>query len=686
MTACRRKDKLLSISFSALLQILLMMCVFCLVNDAYARDEASPTLPPIDGHLSILEGNMEPLAFSDMLMPENQARFRLVEGRGINRGYTTKPLWLKLDLPAVTDGRAILSFSPNFLDFVDVYVQPPGQGGGANTFEHYAFGDHRPLPVDGISSVAPSVRLDFKAGQSTLVYVHILNTNSFTQVNMRLDPVESLSLRQVAGGLVFGLWFGAMAALMLTQLVFYHFDPKARYLLLALSTLGVMLVYVANLGLSRVFLFPNNGPGNDVFLGVTAWGGFSASAMVYASILSLRSRARMLYPVYVLFTLIGLVGMGFALAGKNILFGPFGTVAGVLGALLTMIIGIRQMNVDGQASRLAAVAFTLVGLGASISMLQRFSMTRLPDWVFYAYGLSALIQTLLLTGAKAIRLRNAESLNKSLQMKALHQAQASEKAAVKLVEERTRELVVARQVAEDALKAETDSQLRQVRFLEVVSHQYRTPLASIRSNIDGIALSLGDGDGANKNRAERIRRAVTRLVEVLEINVARSRLQGPSFRPQMEQKRAGEIVEAALQRAHDLLNAPDIDRNVEPAAAETYLYVDADMLELAIVNLLENAVKYSANNGAGSINLSLVKRSDDIEISVEDHGVGIPAADLPHVFDNSIRGANVGHVEGSGLGLFLVAKVVDAHQGRVEVSSHEGQGTVIRIILPTLRV
>lgn len=686
MTACRRKDKLLSISFSELLQILLMMCVFCLVNDASASDEASPTLPPIDGHLSILEGNTEPLAFSDMLMPENQARFRSIEGRGINRGYTTKPLWLKLDLPAVIDGSAILSFSPNFLDFVDVYVQPPGQGGGADAFEHYAFGDHRPLPVDGISAVAPSVRLDFKAGQSTLVYVHILNTNSFTQVNMRLDPVESLALRQVAGGLVFGLWFGAMAALMLTQLVFYHFDPKARYLLLALSTLGVMLVYVANLGLSRVFLFPNNGPGNDVFLGVTAWGGFSASAMAYASILSLRSRARMLYPVYVLFTLIGLVGIGFALAGKNILFGPFGTVAGVLGALLTMVIGIRQMNVDGQASRLAAVAFTLVGLGASISMLQRFSMTRLPDWVFYAYGLSALIQTLLLTGAKAIRLRNAESLNKSLQMKALHQAQASEKVAVKLVEERTRELVVARQVAEDALKAETDSQLRQVRFLEVVSHQYRTPLASIRSNIDGIALSLGDGDGANKSRAERIRRAVTRLVEVLEINVARSRLQGPSFRPQMEQRRAGEIVEAALQRAHDLLNAPDIDRNVEPAAAETYLYVDADMLELAIVNLLENAVKYSANNGAGSINLSLVKRSDDIEISVEDHGVGIPAADVPHVFDNSIRGANVGHVEGSGLGLFLVAKVVDAHQGRVEVSSHEGQGTVIRIILPTLRV
>ncbi len=80
---------------------------------------------------------------------------------------------------------------------------------------------------------------------------------------------------------------------------------------------------------------------------------------------------------------------------------------------------------------------------------------------------------------------------------------AEQHANTTMVEEKTRELAVAKKVAEDALRAELQSQEQQVRFMEVISHQYRTPLAAIRSNVDAIGVSLPDSDAANRERLER---------------------------------------------------------------------------------------------------------------------------------------------------------------------------------------
>jgi signal transduction histidine kinase len=224
--------------------------------------------------------------------------------------------------------------------------------------------------------------------------------------------------------------------------------------------------------------------------------------------------------------------------------------------------------------------------------------------------------------------------------------------------------------------------LRQVRFLEVVSHQYRASLAAIRSSIDSIGLSLAKSDKANHDRITRIRRSVAQLVEVLETNLARSRLQGPAFRVRLAPATAGSIVIAAHQRSRDLLTGPQIDLHIAPDAADIELAADADMLELAILNVLENAVKYAALKGDSLITLSLDKTTDGIAITVTDHGIGIPEHDLPHVFENSVRGSNAKGADGSGLGLFLVAKIATAHGGSAAVQSREGEGTTVRIALP----
>jgi signal transduction histidine kinase len=290
---------------------------------------------------------------------------------------------------------------------------------------------------------------------------------------------------------------------------------------------------------------------------------------------------------------------------------------------------------------------------------------------------------LLLTGALAVRLRDAEAMNKTMTAQALMAAQAAERHAKAMIEEKTSELSAAKRTAEDALRAELLSQEQQVRFMEVISHQYRTPLAVIRSNVDSIGLSLPRSDQANRDRLDRVRRGIVRLVETLEVNLARSRLQGPTFAPHLRPTSLGELVAAAAARGGDLLQGR-ILVEITPHAEAADVMADTEMLGIAIINLLENAVKYSALAGDLPVTLSCSTEEGLGIIAVIDQGMGIPADEVAGIMGRSVRGSNVHSIEGSGLGLSLVSRIAAAHGGTVEINSMSGSGTTIRLIVPLM--
>ncbi len=631
----------------------LSLLTFCILS---VNAEAASHLPSIRGNVAVLTDPSSTLTLQDVLTPARQTEFRSAPGQNINFGYITHAVWLRLTLPAPANAEGLLSLTPNFVDTIDIYVAKPGDGSSKEDFTLHQAGDHRPLPHDSFSGLDNAVRLEFAAGEKTVVYIRLLNLNSFTQMNLRLETVQGHTRSAAVIGGIYGVWFGGMSVLFVIHLVFFCFDRKRQYLLVALSTLGVMLVYAGNLGLSHVLLFRGTGWANDLFLGFNAWMGLAFSVLACSSLLDLRKKSTWLHGLYLTFAATGIVGTGFALSGGNVVFGPVGSSVSMLAAIVNLLLGLRYLNEDGAVSRLRAAAFAAVAIGVLISLGDRLGFDMLPEWSYHAYGVSGLIMTILLTGSLAAWLRKAEVLSL---------AQATE-----------------RRVAEEALQAEMQSQLRQVRFLEVVSHQYRASLAAIRSSIDSIGLSLAKSDQANYDRITRIRRSVAQLVEILETNLARSRLQGPAFRARLAPATAGSIVVAAHQRSRDLLTGPEINLHIAPDAADIKLAADADMLELAILNVLENAVKYAALKGVSPIALSLDKTADGIAITVTDHGIGIPERDLPHVFENSVRGSNAKGADGSGLGLFLVAKIATAHGGSTTVQSREGEGTTVRINLP----
>ena len=121
----------------------------------------------------------------------------------------------------------------------------------------------------------------------------------------------------------------------------------------------------------------------------------------------------------------------------------------------------------------------------------------------------------------------------------------------------------------------------------------------------------------------------------------------------------------------------------EAEGALPTLRADRDALDRVLQNLLSNAVKYSPRGG--EIRVAARAAADGlVELRVEDEGVGIPAAELPRIFDKYVRIANqeTTSVRGLGLGLSLVRALVEAHGGRIDVESEPGKGSVFRVILP----
>jgi signal transduction histidine kinase len=123
----------------------------------------------------------------------------------------------------------------------------------------------------------------------------------------------------------------------------------------------------------------------------------------------------------------------------------------------------------------------------------------------------------------------------------------------------------------------------------------------------------------------------------------------------------------------------------EAAVTELTCVCDTDRLERVIGNLLSNAIKYSPNATPIRLSLGTDKRAGGIRavLTVQDQGVGIPAEDVPHIFDRFHRAGNVvGSIPGTGIGLFAAQQIIQQHGGSISVESQEGTGTAFTVVLP----
>ncbi|HEY9233114.1 MAG TPA: HAMP domain-containing sensor histidine kinase [Blastocatellia bacterium] len=221
-------------------------------------------------------------------------------------------------------------------------------------------------------------------------------------------------------------------------------------------------------------------------------------------------------------------------------------------------------------------------------------------------------------------------------------------------------------------------------FVSNVSHELRTPLASIR--VFGEFLKLGRVKDAAKMReyGEYIETESRRLTQLINNILDFSRIESGQKRYHFYPTDLREMVADTLKVFEVRLKQDDFTIHFEAAANLPRVAIDADAMTQALVNLLDNAVKYSG--AARDITIRLARQDEWVTLAVSDRGVGIPEEDQEKVFDRFHRVSTglVHDVKGSGLGLAIVKHIVEAHGGKVTLDSRPGRGSTFTIYLPAL--
>lgn len=226
----------------------------------------------------------------------------------------------------------------------------------------------------------------------------------------------------------------------------------------------------------------------------------------------------------------------------------------------------------------------------------------------------------------------------------------------------------------------------QAEFVLGVSHELRTPLTVIRLAADNLKKGMVEGPEKAQNYGEIIGTHAAELSKMIEETLTFARAQSTTFLGKRVLVSPAEIASASVANCETALHHAGIELELHLAPDLPLVDVDLRLFGRCLENLIQNVAKYAALGRWMAIRVHTVSRPEGerVKISVEDRGPGISAVDLPHVFEPFYRGkqGEISQVPGVGLGLTLVRRVVEAHDGTVEVERATGSGAIFSIFLP----
>lgn len=242
-----------------------------------------------------------------------------------------------------------------------------------------------------------------------------------------------------------------------------------------------------------------------------------------------------------------------------------------------------------------------------------------------------------------------------------------------LVKERTKEL-------EEAIKKEKQLVELKNQFVAIASHEFRTPLSTIRFAADYLHdyLERLDKDEI-KGKLKKIEKQVMHMTALLEdvIMAGRTELNKiPVVKSSIKLKSLIDKIQEEVQYSTKNTHRIELIYACEKEIIET----DEKLLRNILINLLTNAIKFSP--GKESIGFKLVSEDNSIIIEVSDKGIGISEEDIPKLFEAFHRGSNTNNISGTGLGLSIVKKAVELLQGDITIQSGLNEGTAIKVVLP----
>ncbi|MEW6357070.1 MAG: HAMP domain-containing sensor histidine kinase [Planctomycetota bacterium] len=217
-------------------------------------------------------------------------------------------------------------------------------------------------------------------------------------------------------------------------------------------------------------------------------------------------------------------------------------------------------------------------------------------------------------------------------------------------------------------------------FAADVSHELRTPLTVMAGELE-VTLQYGKSEADYRKALESALEEIARLVKIAEDLLVLERVGADRGRIEFHEIELKKLLKKTHEDIRVLAESKDIEFKLDPLPAVTILG-DEHTLTRLLINLVDNAVKYT--HPGGTVTLSLAKNEEFALITVADTGIGIPKAEIPKIFDRFyvVDKSRSGKVAGTGLGLSMCKAIAEMHEGDIQVESYEGKGSRFTVRLP----
>ena len=641
---------------------------------------------PLAGHMSVLRDPAGEVSLGDVISGPKAGAFTPVNG-DLALGYTDDTVWVKTVL---RQGRGVdgdphlnsltLILSPIFLDTVTVYVPKVAYPRRPEDFNAFVRGDHHVSEQSGRWHLFYSVPLDLAAAAEIPIYFKLKSssTTALRGAIVTRDGLRDYAINRSA----FAVALLVMSGLAMALNLFLWWQSKRRYFFsFALLMLANALLVLGDSG----FLLLEGGEWahywTDTILGLQVqFTTFTILLFVHDQISARRYFGRLSWFLKAAIAL-NVIAFATSFSTENwypVLIRPvyLATTLAVILLFVCNIVIYRRTHKPGSLVAVLASSFQLV-----LGIVDLTAILGGPDLLGLgeaSYWLAMAPFTLLMSLSMIIRAQHLDVRRK--EAAGLRVLRRSEKRARALVEERTRELKLAKEKAEEALRAERQMQSEQFRFVDIVRHQYQTPLAVINSSAATMEKTLPRHDEGNRQRVARIMAATSDLVEVLQVSLDRSRMGNAPSKAKRSMVALRSFFATVVRRFEATRRDHALELEFHGVDANDRGFFDKGMVAIALTNLLENSSKFSSPGT--TIRLSVERKGDTLRACVTDESIGVPEGEKANVMRRYFRASNAGNVTGTGLGLHIVSHVMEAHNGHFTIENRQPHGTISCLELP----
>ncbi len=660
--------------------ILLLLFLIVFGHDHLSAFAASPPLKlddtsahDLSGHLEYYGDSSGNLTIADIRSTGGQG-FSHLEG-SLNDGYRHKAVWLRFTLlrTAKFPSVAYLRLYPPHIDHVTAYIYSALHVGQLPPYKEIKTGWHvaavdRPL-LNPDLVIPVSMPLD----RPVTVYLRIQSDGPIN-LGGAIYSFDNLESRTYLDAVTQGLFIGLILAITLFNLIFFSRIRDMLFLYFSVYSAMVGGSYLAKTGIPAILFFPRFHILGDYLECICFCGEILMLSLIIIRLFNTGNPKNQpsTIPIhrYLLFTLF--------LSGIGVLSIPFGIYREF--AFLTNLTGLILVLVVLWLSYHNNVAVTKDGvlylaIVNTINIAYLMSYLSEPGWIPLAlsednYEFGIIVNIIIAPVIIMRHLRTAEN-------KAIELYRTSEQKAVALAKEMTRALTENEISLKHALESERLIINKKSRFLSMLSHEYRTPLTIILSSLD--ILDCDPETSANVvNRIPKMRRAVDRLINVMNEALERSRLVDTHNTPEISSFKLGSLIDILLSDFFALFPHRTIVSTVEVGVRE--ILGNFQRLNTALFTILEHAVKHSKSDS--SIELSSLAGEHGAIITITSQADGIHPANVEGHFEKFSHGTESNNSVGTiSADLLLVRDIINTHNGSIMLESVASR-MVVTVRLP----